>query len=95
MNHSELVRQLARMVDLTATESEKKLSELISILTSELSDGKTVTIMNFGSLEVKKRNERISIHPATGKKILVPPKLVVKFKPSVALTQKIKMLGHE
>ncbi|MDE7510193.1 MAG: HU family DNA-binding protein, partial [Muribaculaceae bacterium] len=32
--------------------------------------------------ETKKRKERLTVHPATGRRLLVPPKLVVNFKPS-------------
>jgi DNA-binding protein HU-beta len=47
-------------------------------------------------LEVKKREERISVHPATQVRTLIPPKLVVNFKQSNALKDKINALtDHE
>lgn len=42
----------------------------------------TIIIPGFGQFEPKKRKERLTVHPATGKRLLVPPKLVVGFKPS-------------
>jgi nucleoid DNA-binding protein len=45
-----------------------------------------------GNLEVKKREERVCVHPATGKRVLVPPKLIIKFKTSSVLKEKLKEL---
>ena len=39
----------------------------------------------FGSFEVKKKAERISINPASKQRMLVPPKLVLSYKPSHVL----------
>ena len=43
----------------------------------------------FGNFEVKKRLERVIVNPTTGQRMLVPPKLVVAFKPSQILKAKI------
>ena len=92
MNNTELIASLSKRLKLSKTEVEKRLEETTAIFTSELLNNNVISIMNFGTLEVKKRNERISIHPNTGKKILVPPKLIVKYKPSMSLNKKIKEL---
>ena len=44
----------------------------------------------FGSFEVKKKAERISINPASKQRMLVPPKLVLSYKPSNTLKDKFK-----
>lgn len=53
-------------------------------------DGNSVAIPGFGQFEPKMRGERITTHPSTGKKILVPPKLSMVFKPSALLKQKVR-----
>lgn len=56
----------------------------------------SVSIPAFGTFESKKRLERIAMHPATGKRILIPPKIVLTFKPSAILKQKVnKGIGDE
>lgn len=57
----------------------------------------TVNIAGFGSFEPKKRVERVALHPASGKRLLIPPKIVMTFKPSTALKQEIRKGGapHE
>lgn len=50
----------------------------------------TIIIPGFGQFEPKKRKERLTVHPATGKRLLVPPKLVVSFKPSAVMKSNLQ-----
>jgi nucleoid DNA-binding protein len=50
----------------------------------------SVQVPGFGTFEPKKRDERVMVHPSTGKRMLVPPKVVVGFKISNVLKAKIK-----
>jgi DNA-binding protein HU-beta len=90
MNYAELLTELAQRLQLSKADVEKRLNETTAIITAELAKNNVVSIMNFGTLEVKKRQERYSIHPTTGKKLLVPPKLIVKYKPSISYNKKLK-----
>lgn len=92
MNSSELITALAQRLQLPKTEVGKRLDDMVTVITAELMKNNPVSIVNFGTLEVKKRNERINIHPITGKKLLVPPKLVVRYKVSASLNKKLKEL---
>ncbi len=49
-----------------------------------------IVIQGFGSFEVKKKTERISINLTSKQRILVPPKLVLSYKPSNTLKDKFK-----
>lgn len=53
----------------------------------------TITVGGFGTFETKKRLERVALHPASGKRLLVPPKIVMSFKPSASLKQKVRKGG--
>jgi DNA-binding protein HU-beta len=66
------------------------VSSLLSIMTQELQDGNTVAIQGFGTFEVKKKMERVSVNPVTQQRLLIPPKLVLTYKPSTALKEKFK-----
>jgi nucleoid DNA-binding protein len=90
MNSSELITTLSQKLNLSKQEVGKRLDDTVAVITAELIKENVVSITNFGNLEVKKRNERISIHPENGKKLLVPPKLVVKFKSAASFNKKIK-----
>ena len=59
-------------------------------MVQELEEGNVIAIQGFGSFEVKKKAERISINPASKQRMLVPPKLVLSYKPSNTLKDKFK-----
>lgn len=65
----------------------ESMSESIGIVASEMD---SVTISNFGVFEPRLRKERIAVHPATGKKILVPPRIVLAFKAAPIFKHKIR-----
>lgn len=52
----------------------------------------TLSIQGFGSFEVKKKQERLTIHPVSGKRLLVPPKLILSFISGKSFKEKIKDL---
>ena len=92
MNHAELLTALAQRLQSPKADVEKKVDETTAIITEELVKSNIVSIVNFGTLEVKERQERFSVQPNTGKKILVPPKLIVKYKTSVTFSKRLKEL---
>ena len=59
-------------------------------MTQELQEGNIVTIQGFGTFEVKKKAERITVNPTTKQRMLVPPKLVLTYRPSAQLKDKFK-----
>ena len=62
----------------------------MSDMIQELEEGNVIAVQGFGSFEVKKKAERISINPASKQRMLVPPKLVLSYKPSNTLKDKFK-----
>jgi DNA-binding protein HU-beta len=72
------------------------LDGVVKIVSEHLADGKTVGIQSFGNFEVRQKNERLSVHPLTKERTLIPPKLVVNFKQSSTLKDKLKSIqNHE
>ena len=90
MNNTELISSLAQKLSLSKTEAAQRLEDTVMVVTAELLKNNSVSFNNFGILEIKKREERVSVNPTSGKRMLVPPKLVVKFKMSNALKDKLK-----
>lgn len=84
-------------IDLLAVRTgmdKEKLSTLTAHLGSVISEAMvqedSIMVPAFGTFEPKKKAERIVVHPLTGKKILVPPKLSVNFRPSSGMKQRLK-----
>ena len=90
MNNKEFISELSQRLNYSNKETTRLVSSLLSVMTQELQDGNTIAIQGFGSFEVKKKLERISVNPVTQQRLLIPPKLVLTFKPSISLKEKFK-----
>ena len=60
--------------------SFKSVSNLLEIIKDNLSNGYDVAFMGFGTFSINKREAREGRNPATGAKIQIEAKNVVKFK---------------
>ncbi len=89
MNHKELITEIASKMNMKKSEVENILDAVIMVFREQLSEGNTIGLHNFGNFEVRKKEERLSVHPATQMRTLIPPKLVVNFKQSNTLKDKI------
>lgn len=94
MNHKELIASMASKMNTSKSEVENLLDITIATCTELLVDEKTIGFQSFGNFEVRKKEERLSVHPATQIRTLIPPKLVVNFKQSSILKEKLKDLPH-
>ena len=90
MNNKEFISELSRRLGYTNKDTTRMVASLLSVMTQELQDGKTVALQGFGTFEVKKKLERVSVNPATQQRMLIPPKLVLTYKPSITLKEKFK-----
>ena len=94
MNHKELIASMAAKMNAPKSVVANLLEITIATLTEQLVDEKTIGFQSFGNFEVRKKEERLSVHPSTQIRTLIPPKLVVNFKQSNILKDKLKELPH-
>ncbi len=90
MNNKDFTSELSRRLGYTIKDTSELMSSLLSDMTQELQEGNVVTIQGFGTFEVKKKAERITVNPTTKQRMLVPPKLVLAYRPSAQLKEKFK-----
>ena len=95
MNNKEFISALARSTGRSQEDTQKLVGSLVSTMSELFDDGENITIANFGTFEVKKRMERIIINPSSGQRMLVPPKLVLSFKPAAMVKESIRKGGGE
>lgn len=76
---------MSRRMGYSQKDCSSLLSALVSEISSQLEEDRIVSIQDFGTFEVRKKLERVVISPATQQRMLVPPRLVVAFKPSTQL----------
>ena len=72
MNNKEFTSELAERLGYTIKDTSELMNSLLSSMTQELEEGNVIAIQGFGSFEVKKKAERISINPASKQRMLVP-----------------------
>lgn len=92
MNNKEFIARLAAQTGFTQADTQQMVRTLINEMKAHFEDGDAVQINGFGTFEVKKRLERIVVTPGTQQKKLVPPKLVLNFKPIAAIKENLKKL---
>ena len=68
-------------------DTSELISSLLSGMTQQLEEGNVVAIQGFGTFEVRKKAERISVSPTTKQRMLVPTKLVLTYRPSTLLKE--------
>ena len=90
MNNKDFISELSRRLGYIIKDTSELASSLLSGMTQELQEGNVVTIQGFGTFEVKKKAERITVNPTTKQRMLVPPKLVLTYRPSAQLKDKFK-----
>ena len=89
MNNKEFISALSTKSGYGTRETTQIVNDVISVITNELTEENAVGITGFGTFEVKKKLERVLVNPATKQRMLVPPKMVVSFKPNSGLKDKV------
>jgi DNA-binding protein HU-beta len=90
MNKKELIGAMAKETKLTLTDAGKALEAFVNSVQTALKNGEDVSLIGFGSFSVKKKAAREGVNPATGKKIKIAAKKVVKFKAGSALSKLVQ-----
>lgn len=63
MNNKEFTSELAERLGYTIKDTSELINSLLASMTQELEEGNMIAVQGFGSFEVKKKAERISINP--------------------------------
>lgn len=93
MNNKDFITELADRTGFSVEDAQQMVDIIIETMGDHFLEDDSVLIPNFGTFEVKKKMERIMVNPATGQRMLVPPKLVLNFKPNVSWKERVKSRG--
>lgn len=79
--------------------SKQQVLEMCEAMTASIQRHATemdsVSVPGFGSFEPQKRMERVMAVPSTGKRLLIPPKIILTFKPSGVLKSRLRSDKNE
>ncbi len=90
MNNKNFIAELSRRLGYTQDATQKMVNTMIDKMGDSFQETDSLTIPRFGTFEVKKRLERVVVNPSTKQRMLVPPKLVLVFKPIASVKEKLK-----
>ena len=89
MDNKSFVESVAKKCALPIVDVQNYIDNFVQIVVEAAEKNDSVAIPGFGNFEPRKRMERISLHPVSGKRLLIPPKIVLGFKPSAILKGKL------
>ena len=90
MNKAELIASVAEKANLTKKDSESAVNAFVATVTESLKKGDKISLVGFGTFEVRERAARECINPQTKAKVMVPASKVPAFKAGQALKTVVK-----
>lgn len=90
MNKTELVAAIAEKSGLSKKDSDAALSAVVEAVTEALKAGDKVSLVGFGTFEVRERAARVGKNPATGATINIAACKAPAFKAGKALKDAVK-----
>lgn len=85
MNRKELIEALAAKTESTKADAERSVSAMIEIISGTLKKGDSLTLVGFGTFEVRKRAARTGRNPKTGEALKIKAAKVPAFKAGATL----------
>ena len=85
MNKSELIKAIADNAQLSQADAKKALDATLEAIAKAVKGGDKVALVGFGTFSVSERAAREGRNPATGEKMQIAGKKVVKFKAGAEL----------
>jgi len=91
MNKAELIERVASVTGQAKTEIDETLRTILGVVTEELSKGRKVTLVGFGTFERRKRKGRTGVNPQNPtQKIKIPAKNAPAFSAGSELKQAVQ-----
>ncbi len=89
MNKGELVDRIAEKANITKKDADAVLSAILEVIQDAVSSGDKVSLVGFGTFEVRERQAREGRNPATGKPIKIPATKVPAFSAGKIFREKV------
>ena len=80
MNKSELINAIAEQAQLSKADAGRSLEAFINTIETTLKAGDVITLVGFGTFQVKARAARTGRNPQTGQEITIAAANVPSFK---------------
>lgn len=81
--------QIAEKADMTKKDAERAVNAFVESIESALKKGEKVSLVGFGTFEVRSRSARKGRNPQTGKEISIAASRVPAFKAGKGLKEQV------
>ncbi len=95
MTKKEIVRTISEEIGMTQLQAKEIVQKTFDAIVDTLVKDRRIELRNFGVFEVKRRAPREARNPRTGKKVPVPAKFVVTFKPGKEMEERVRELDRQ
>ena len=85
MNKAQFVEAIALDAHLKKVEARKAVDAMIRVTVQSLREGERLTLTGLGTFSVQQKAERVGRNPRTGAAVKIPPRKVIKFRPTVEI----------
>lgn len=90
MNNKELQAELSKKLGISQKDTAAHLAAFVEEINEQLTERKQVAFLGVGVLEIRKKEQRLSVNPTTKQRMLVPPKLTPAFRITGTFKDKLK-----
>lgn len=90
MTKVELITAVATSAGLSKKDAEKAVNSTLAAITEALTQGDKVSLVGFGTFEVRQRAARKGHNPQTKQEILIAASKTPSFKPGKALKDSVQ-----
>ena len=90
MTKVELIAAVAANAGLTKKDADKAVSATLDVITETLQKGEKVSLVGFGTFEVRERKERLGRNPQTREPMTIPASKLPAFSAGKALKDAVK-----
>jgi len=89
VNKAELIANVADKSGMTKKVAGDAVEAVFAAISEALAREEKVTIVGFGTFEVRARQARKGVNPSTGEEIMIPATKVPAFKPGKSLREAV------
>ncbi len=89
MNKADLIDAIAKKAETTKKDAGVALDAIIDSISASLENGEKVTLVGFGTFDVRERKARTGVNPRTKAKIKIPASKAPVFKAGKELKEKV------
>ncbi len=85
MNKAQLVEAIALDANISKIDARKAVDAIIRVTVQSLRERERLTLTGLGTFSVQQKAARVGRNPRTGAAVKIPPRKVIKFRPSVEI----------